>query len=359
MAEFGGFDGVVLWHAYPIIGIDDRNQFDFYRDVPGLDELVGALPAPRAAGVHRLQPVGRRHAPRAGQRRRRTRGARRRARESTACSSTRCARAATSSSRRSRRLDPPPVLEGESRVPLERIADHQLSWAQWFADTTAPGVMAAHWFDRRPPAAPHPPVEPRPQRRTAVELDERHGHDRVGRRLRLVGRLERARPVDAATDGSRASGRSPTCCATVSGRRSSMRRRRRWRPGSTCRDSALRRRRCGRSSTAATVDFTRSGHRRRRRRTATWSSTSRRARRSTAGAAEITVPARGVSWRAAVWSVTWRPACASCWSAARADRHSDRQRVPDTPRRCASSRRARPPLPRQTRSPSRGAPVRP
>ena len=41
--EFGGFDGVVLWHAYPVIGIDERNQFDFYRGVPGLRELVGGF----------------------------------------------------------------------------------------------------------------------------------------------------------------------------------------------------------------------------------------------------------------------------------------------------------------------------
>ena len=32
----------MLWHAYPVIGIDDRNQWDFY-DVPGLPEAVAAL----------------------------------------------------------------------------------------------------------------------------------------------------------------------------------------------------------------------------------------------------------------------------------------------------------------------------
>ena len=33
--EFGGYDILLLWHAYPQIGVGSRNQLDFYRDMPG------------------------------------------------------------------------------------------------------------------------------------------------------------------------------------------------------------------------------------------------------------------------------------------------------------------------------------
>ena len=32
--EFGGYDIILLWQSYPRLGIDDRNQIDYYRDMP-------------------------------------------------------------------------------------------------------------------------------------------------------------------------------------------------------------------------------------------------------------------------------------------------------------------------------------
>src|SRR5262249_8879347 len=142
--EFGGFDALVLWHAYPVIGIDERNQFDFYREVPRIDELVASI-RPRGVRVfvdYNPWDVGTRREPGSD---------------------------AESIAQIVRRLGadgvfldtmsvaepgfaaalPGVALEGESPLPLERIRDHHLSWAQWFADSSVPGVIRARWFEQR------------------------------------------------------------------------------------------------------------------------------------------------------------------------------------------------------------------
>lgn len=44
-SRLGSVDAVLIWHVYPNLGIDDRNQFDLLRDLPGgisaLREMVG------------------------------------------------------------------------------------------------------------------------------------------------------------------------------------------------------------------------------------------------------------------------------------------------------------------------------
>jgi formylglycine-generating enzyme len=41
------------------------------------------------------------------------------------------------------------AFEGESTLPLARVCDHHLSWAQWFSDSPVPGVLRARWFEQR------------------------------------------------------------------------------------------------------------------------------------------------------------------------------------------------------------------
>ena len=146
-ADLGGLDAVVLWHAYPVIGIDPRNQFDWY-DVPGLEDLVAELQAHGVRVFLDYNPwdVGTRRTGRTDA-------------EGLADTVTRLhadgvfldtlkegdpdllATLAT--------LRPRPVLEGESRVPLARVVDHQASWAQWFEDSPTPGILRARWFEQR------------------------------------------------------------------------------------------------------------------------------------------------------------------------------------------------------------------
>ncbi|WP_129337325.1 SUMF1/EgtB/PvdO family nonheme iron enzyme [Cellulomonas endophytica] len=145
--RFGGLDAVVLWHAYPVIGLDERNQWDWYRDVPGLRGLVDDL---RGAGLHVFVDynpwdVG-------------TRRGGPDAEELAALVADLGAdgvfldtlkKADPDLVARLEAARPGLVLEGESTLPVERVADHALSWAQLFADSPVPGVLRAHLYERR------------------------------------------------------------------------------------------------------------------------------------------------------------------------------------------------------------------
>jgi formylglycine-generating enzyme required for sulfatase activity len=150
--EFGGYDSVVLWHAYPRIGLDDRNQFDFYRDMPGgLEGLRAALGQFHEAGVkvfidYNPWDTGTR-------------------REGKADLEALCEmvgaleadgifldtmdRGAAEFRGKLDAVRPGVALEGEAALPLERLHDHHLSWAQGFGDSAVPGVLRNKWIERR------------------------------------------------------------------------------------------------------------------------------------------------------------------------------------------------------------------
>jgi hypothetical protein len=148
--RFGGYDAVVLWHAYPRIGFDDRNQFDFYRDMPG--------------GLDCLRTVSRKF---------RSRGVRvfisynpwdtgtRREDGSDIDMLVEMVKRIEADGifldtlhegmdELRSRLDaarPGVVLESELTLPVERIHDHHMSWAQWFSDSEVPGILWNKWLE--------------------------------------------------------------------------------------------------------------------------------------------------------------------------------------------------------------------
>lgn len=150
--EFGGYDSVVLWHAYPRIGLDPRNQFDFYRDMPGgLRGVRSAVRQFHQRGVRvyvdynpwdtgtRPEPVSALDAL----------AELVRSIEADGIFLDTLSRGAGEFRTRLDNARPGVILEGESAAPLECIHDHHASWAQWFDDSEAPGILKQKWFERR------------------------------------------------------------------------------------------------------------------------------------------------------------------------------------------------------------------
>ncbi|WP_421953241.1 hypothetical protein [Pelagibacterium sp.] len=144
-AELGGVDAVMLWNAYPVLGIDSRDHFAFFEDIPELPEIVAAFQRRGVKVYFTYYPWETGSGPEAI--------------EKVTAIVERCGFDAVfldSSKEASTRLraaldtiDPTLPIECESRVPLAQIADQTMSWAQWFADSEVPGVLRAKWFERR------------------------------------------------------------------------------------------------------------------------------------------------------------------------------------------------------------------
>lgn len=143
--EFGGFDGITLWNAYPVLGIDERNHFAYFEDIAELPDVVqqfqtrgvrvylsyypwetgsGAEAIDKVSGLVRKLGVDGVFLDTAKE----ASGALRDALDA---------------------IDPSLTLEGESKVPLSRVAAQTMSWAQWFADSATPGVLRTKWLERR------------------------------------------------------------------------------------------------------------------------------------------------------------------------------------------------------------------
>ena len=151
-SEFGGFDSVVLWHAYPRLGLDARNQFDCYREQPGgLAGLRRAVGAFHRSGVR----VFLNYNPWDTETRREGRPDVEVLAELVGdldADGIFLDTLSRSEGDWRQRLDaarPGVALESELALPLERVADHHLSWAQWFEDSATPGVLRNKWFERR------------------------------------------------------------------------------------------------------------------------------------------------------------------------------------------------------------------
>jgi hypothetical protein len=143
--DFGGFDGVTLWNAYPVLGIDGRNHFAYFEDVAELPDVVRQFqargvrvylsyyPWETGSGAEAIDTV--------------IGLVRKLGVDGVFLDSSKEASGALRAALDA--IDPKLTLEGESKVPLPRVAAQTMSWAQWFADSDTPGVLRTKWLERR------------------------------------------------------------------------------------------------------------------------------------------------------------------------------------------------------------------
>jgi len=150
--QFCGLDALALWQAYPRIGIDRRNQYDHYRDLPNgpeqLKDVVERLQKRQVRVFLAYNPWDT--------------GTRREGKADlealaemvgfakfdgifldTLPDGGRAMRPAMDAVRAG------VVLESELALPVAAIPDHHASWAQWLPDSHAPGVLRNRWFEQR------------------------------------------------------------------------------------------------------------------------------------------------------------------------------------------------------------------
>ena len=151
-ADFGGYDAIMLWHAYPRIGLDDRNQFDFYRaavgGLAGLRELVSRCHARGVKVYVDYNPwdTGTRREPDSDTEALADLVS---SIDADAIFLDTMAFAADDLRARLDAAKPGVVLESEHLLPLEHLSTHSASWAQGLPQGETPGVLRNKWFERR------------------------------------------------------------------------------------------------------------------------------------------------------------------------------------------------------------------
>ena len=150
--EFGGYDIIVLWQGYPRLGVDPRNQFDMYRDMPG--GLAGLRDVARRAHARGVKVFVDYNPWDRGTRREKVSDEEAlvelvEAIEADGIFLDTMSAASPSLRERLDRARPGVALAPEGHPAVDQIAMLSLSWAQWLHDPDPPGLLRLKWIEPR------------------------------------------------------------------------------------------------------------------------------------------------------------------------------------------------------------------